>query len=135
MVCVTPPLLAASVSTIRARLTWQRPSVGVLVHDLYGRGVAETGAASGASARTMRVLESGTLLADGVAVIHAGFMADLVEHLGVKRRRIREIRNWNHVHPPEPSASAVFATRTVGVPTRWWSCTFTTWATSRGWRT
>jgi glycosyltransferase involved in cell wall biosynthesis len=47
-------------------------------------------------------------MADGVAVIHAGFMADLVEQLGVERRRIREIRNWNHVEPPDPSASAAF---------------------------
>ena len=109
VVCVTPPLLAAAMSTIRARLTWRRPAVGVLVHDLYGRGVAETGAASGASARAIRVLESGALrLADGVAVIHAGFMTDLVEHLGVERRRIREIRNWNHVEPPDPSASVAF---------------------------
>ena len=48
VVCVTPPLLAAAMSAIRARLTWRRPAVGVLVHDLYSRGVAETGAASGA---------------------------------------------------------------------------------------
>ena len=41
-------------------------------------------------------------------MIHAGFMTDLVEHLGVDRRRIREIRNWTHVDPPDPSASAAF---------------------------
>ena len=71
-------------STIRARLTWRRPSVGVLVHDLYGRGVDETGVTSGTSARVVRALESAALrLADDVAVIHAGFMTDLVEHLGV----------------------------------------------------
>ena len=109
VVCVTPPLLAAAMSAIRARLTWRRPAVGVLVHDLYSRGVAETGALSGTSARAVRVLESAALrLADGVAVIHAGFTADLVEHLGVDRRRIREIRNWTHVDPPDPSASAAF---------------------------
>ena len=47
VVCVTPPLLAAAMSAIRARLTWRRPAVGVLVHDLYSRGVAETGAIVG----------------------------------------------------------------------------------------
>jgi colanic acid biosynthesis glycosyl transferase WcaI len=109
VLCITPPLLAAAMSTMRARLTWRRPAVGVLVHDLYSRGIAETGAASGASARAIRVLEAAALrLADGLAVIHAGFMTDLVEHLGVERRRIREIRNWNHVHPPDPSASVAF---------------------------
>jgi colanic acid biosynthesis glycosyl transferase WcaI len=109
VVCVTPPLLAAAMSAIRARLTWRRPSVGILVHDLYSRGVEETGAMSGTSVRAVRVLESGALrLADSVAVIHHGFAADLVQHLGVDRRRIREIRNWNRVDPPEPSASMAF---------------------------
>lgn len=109
VVCVTPPLLATAMSATRARLTWRRPSVGVLVHDLYGRGVAETGAASGTSVRAIRALESGALrLADGVAVIHVGFMNDLVEQLGVERQRIREIRNWNHVDSPDSSASVAF---------------------------
>jgi colanic acid biosynthesis glycosyl transferase WcaI len=109
VVCVTPPLLAAAMSAVRARLTWRRPSVGAIVHDLYGRGVAETGAMSGIAARPVRVLESAALrLADGVAVIHAGFAADLVEHLGVDPGRIREIRNWNHIEPPDPSTSVAF---------------------------
>jgi glycosyltransferase involved in cell wall biosynthesis len=109
VLCITPPLLAATMSTMRARLTWRRPAVGVLVHDLYSRGITETGAASGASARAIRALEVGALrLADGVAVIHAGFATDLVEHLGVDQRRIREIRNWTHVDPPDPAASAAF---------------------------
>jgi len=53
-------------------------------------------------------LESATLrLADDVAVIHTGFTTDLVQ-LGVDPRRIREIRNWNHVRSSDPSASAAF---------------------------
>ena len=57
----------------------------------------------------MRAVESAALrLADGVAVIHAGFTTDLTEHLGVDMRRIREIRNWTHVLSPDPSASAAF---------------------------
>lgn len=109
VVCVTPPLLTATMSAVRARLTWRRPAVGMLVHDLYGRGVTETGAMSGIAARVVSAVESATLrLADDVVVIHTGFSTDLVEQLGVDPRRIREIRNWNHVRPPDPSASAAF---------------------------
>jgi glycosyltransferase involved in cell wall biosynthesis len=109
VLCISPPLLATAMSVIRARLTWGRPAVGVLVHDLYSRGVEETGAASGLSSRIVRTLESTALrLANDVAVIHAGFTSDLVEHLGVDPRRIREIRNWTHVDAPDPSASAAF---------------------------
>jgi colanic acid biosynthesis glycosyl transferase WcaI len=108
-VCVTPPLLAAAMSAVRARLTWRRPAVGILVHDLYSRGVAETGAVSGLSARAVCVAESAAIrLADGITVIHAGFTTDLGDHLGVDVGRIREIRNWNHIDPPDPSASVAF---------------------------
>lgn len=109
VICVTPPLLAAGLAAMRARLTWRRPAVGILVHDVYSRGVIETGAMSGAGAQAVRLLESLAIrLADGVAVIHDGFTADLVNNLGVDRDRIREIRNWNHVEPPDPAASASF---------------------------
>ena len=109
VVCITPPLLAAAMSAIRGRLTSRRPSIGVLVHDLYGRGAAETGAISAISADMVGAFESAALrLADGVAVIHAGFTTDLVEHLGVDRWRISEMRNWNHVGSADPSASRAF---------------------------
>jgi colanic acid biosynthesis glycosyl transferase WcaI len=109
VVCVTPPLLATAICAVRGRLTWRRPAIGILVHDVYSRGVAETRALSGVTARMMRALESTALrLADDVAVIHAGFTTDLVGDLGVDRRRIREIRNWNHVKSPDPSASVAF---------------------------
>jgi colanic acid biosynthesis glycosyl transferase WcaI len=109
VVCVTPPLLAATVSAVRARLTWRRPAVGMLVHDLYSRGVAETEVVSGLSARAVCAVESAALrLADCIAVIHGGFTTHLAEHLGVDVQRIREIRNWTRVDPPDPSASAAF---------------------------
>jgi colanic acid biosynthesis glycosyl transferase WcaI len=109
IICVTPPLLAAGMSAVRARLTWRRPSIGILVQDMYSRGIAETRAASGLSARAVRAVESLTIkLCDGVSVIHAGFARDLTEDLRVDLRRIREIRNWTHVDPPEPSASEAF---------------------------
>src|ERR1700726_3779356 len=101
VICVTPPLLAAAMSAVRARLTWRRPALGMLVQDLYSRGVAETGAASGMTAGAVRVVESLAMrLCDGVSVIHTGFIGDLTEYLSVDRRRIREIRNWTHVSPP-----------------------------------
>ncbi len=109
VICVSPPLLAAAMAIVRARLTWRRPAIGILVHDLYSRGVTETAAASGLIARMVRAAESTALrLADSVAVIHAGFTPDLIVHLGVDVRRIREIRNWTHVGPPDPSSSAAF---------------------------
>lgn len=64
---------------------------------------------SGAPATVVRTLEAATARgADGVAVIHSGFTADLVDRLGVDRRRIREIRNWTHIAPPDARASAAF---------------------------
>jgi colanic acid biosynthesis glycosyl transferase WcaI len=109
VVCVTPPLLAAAMSAVRARLTWRRPAIGIVVQDLYSRGVVETGAASGLSARAVRAVESSAIrLGDSVAVIHAGFTAELAENLRLDGRCVREIRNWTHISPPDPSASAVF---------------------------
>jgi colanic acid biosynthesis glycosyl transferase WcaI len=109
VICVTPPLLAAAMSAVRARLTWRRPALGILVQDLYSRGVAETGAASGVTAGAVAAVESLALrLCDGVSVIHSGFERDLTECLRVDGRRIRVIRNWTHVSAPDPSASAAF---------------------------
>jgi len=109
VICVTPPLLAAAISTARIKLTRRRPALGILVQDLYGRGVEETGAAAGISARFIRAVESLTLRScDGVSVIHTGFAHDLSNDLGVNPDRIREIRNWTHVSAPDPSASTAF---------------------------
>jgi len=109
VICVTPPLLSAAMSVVRAKLTRRRPSVGILVQDLYGRGAAETGAASGFAADILRGVESVAVrLCDGVSVIHQGFSRDLSEDLGVDIERIREIRNWTHVDAPDLSASTAF---------------------------
>ncbi|WP_308160549.1 glycosyltransferase family 4 protein [Mycolicibacterium goodii] len=109
VVCVTPPLLAAAAAAVRARLTWPRPAIGMVVQDLYSRGITETGVASGLSASAITTIESAALrLADGVAVIHSGFVAELSGHLGVPARRIRVIRNWTHIPAPDATASADF---------------------------
>ncbi len=109
VVCVTPPLLAAAMSAVRGRLTWPRPAIGVLLHDSYSRGVAETGAASGVVARAVGVVESAAIrLADGVGVIHPGFTTDLVDHVGIDPGKVRDVRNWSHVASPDPCASVAF---------------------------
>ena len=109
VICVSPPLIAAAMSALRARLSWRRPAIGIVVQDLYTRGVAETEAASGLPARAIRLVESSAMrLADGVSVIHRGFADDLSSHLGVDIRRIREIRNWTHIKASAPDASAAF---------------------------
>lgn len=109
VLCVTPPLLSAAMAVVRARLTRNRPAVGIVVQDLYSRGIAETGATSGITALTLRAVESATLrLADGVSVIHSGFRADIAGHLGVEREKIRVIRNWTHIREPNAAASKAF---------------------------
>ena len=109
IVCTTPPLLATSMAIARARWTRRRPAIGVLVHDLYGRGATEAQIGCRTLTRGLGAIESATLrAADGVAVIHSGFGSDLVDNLGVDPARIREIRNWNHVDAPDLTASATF---------------------------
>ncbi len=109
VICVTPPLLAAAMSVVRMRLTIHRPVIGILVQDIYTRGIAETGATSGITARAIRFVESATMkLSDGVSTIHSGFIHDLANTLGVKPGRMREIRNWTHVAAPDPMASRDF---------------------------
>lgn len=109
VIVVTPPLLSAAMAVLRARLTRRRPAVGVIVQDLYSRGIAETGAASGITALALRAVESMTLrLADGISVIHSGFRADIAANLRVDPGRIRVIRNWTHIQEPNLPASKVF---------------------------
>jgi glycosyltransferase involved in cell wall biosynthesis len=104
VIFVTPPLLAAAIGMIRARLTWCRPAIGVVVHDSYSRGVAETGAATGLSARAIQMVESPVIrAADGVVVIHPGFASDLTGQLGADPWRVRVIRNWRHIDTPDPA--------------------------------
>lgn len=109
VVCVTPPLLGAAMAVLRVRLTRHRPAVGIVVQDLYSRGIAETGATSGVIAQMLQAVESAALrLADGVSVIHSGFRADIADNLDVDPVKIRVIRNWTHIKEPDVAASSAF---------------------------
>lgn len=109
VICVTPPLLATAAAVLRARLTWHRPAVGVLVQDLYHRGISETNVTSGLPAWAIRTIESIALRSsDGVSVIHSGFRSNIDRCLRVKRENTRVIRNWTHVGHASESASASF---------------------------
>lgn len=95
VIAVSPALLATAGVVARARL--QRIPVGVIVQDIYSKGVMETGAmGSRAAAATLR-FEVGVLrAATGIAAIHQRF-ADVLADFGVDRTKMTELRNWTHV--------------------------------------
>ena len=77
-----------------------RPAVGVWVHDLYGQGMAETGAMNGHGAQAASLLESSILnMADGLAVVHDRFVEHMVSNFHMTRARVTAVRNWTHVAP------------------------------------
>lgn len=109
VIFVTPALFASGMAAIRERLTRHRAGLGILIQDVYSRGVAETGAASGLAAKAVGAIESLAIrLCDGASVIHTGFIPDLTDTLAVNPQRIRVIRNWTHVSTADPAASAAF---------------------------
>jgi colanic acid biosynthesis glycosyl transferase WcaI len=68
--------------------------VGLIVQDLYGKGVVETGAMSARMAQPAVRFEAAVLNhATGVSMIHDRF-ADAAVKMGVDRKRITVIRNW-----------------------------------------
>ena len=72
--------------------------MGVIVHDLYSRGVKETGAAPATVARLVGIIESWTMkLSSGTVVVHERFIDSLVG-IGVTPTNLRVVRNWVHVN-------------------------------------
>jgi colanic acid biosynthesis glycosyl transferase WcaI len=99
VIAISPTLLSSAAVVARARML--RIPCGVVVQDLYSRGVVETGAMSGTPARLAARFEGGVLAtATGVCVIHDRFV-DIVEKLGVKRADVTVIRNWTHLSTDE----------------------------------
>ncbi|WP_235734314.1 glycosyltransferase family 4 protein [Mycolicibacterium austroafricanum] len=112
VVTVSPTLLSAAAVIARARLTGV--PCGVVVQDLYGKGVVETGAMSGPLAKAAARFE-GTALngANGVAVIHERFVDNVVA-LGVDRSKVEVIRNWTHIAPEVEVAPAADIRASLG---------------------
>jgi len=95
VITVSPSLLATAGIVAAARL--RKLPVGVVVQDLYGKGVVETGAMGGKSAGMVNGLEARVLrAASGVAVIHDRFLTAL-DNAGVDPSAATVVRNWTHV--------------------------------------
>lgn len=95
VVIVSPTLLSAAAALAKARM--MRVPCGVIVQDLYSRGVVETGALKGPLAGVAARFEGAVLgAANGVSVIHDRFV-DNVVNLGVDRAKISVVRNWTHI--------------------------------------
>lgn len=106
---VSPPLLASCGVVARARL--RRIPVGVVVQDLYSKGVLETSAMGAKGAAATKTLEIGTLNhATGVSVIHDRF-TDVLAALGADRSRMTVIRNWTHIDIPAEGAQSAQGVR------------------------
>ncbi|WP_166903229.1 WcaI family glycosyltransferase [Mycobacterium sp. DL440] len=101
VITVSPALLSAAQAVARARLS--KTPVGIIVQDVYSKGVVETGAVGGRrSAAAAARLESTVLrLATGVAVIHPRF-ADSLAEIGVNSDDLTVIRNWTHIDGAAP---------------------------------
>jgi colanic acid biosynthesis glycosyl transferase WcaI len=99
VVVVSPALLAVVPAVLLRPLLRHR--VGVVVQDLYGAAVSETGVGGSTVARATNWLEC-TLLkrVQGVVVIHDVFKRKLVES-GIPAHRMEVIPNWAHVTMPE----------------------------------
>lgn len=99
LVAVSPALLTVVPALVSARLRGR--AVGVVVQDLYGAALAETGMGGGVLVKATAWLERRLLRAvDGVVVIHEVFRRRLVES-GVAAERIEVVANWAHVEMPD----------------------------------
>ena len=95
---VSPSLIASAMVITRSRMA--NIPVGLIVQDLYGKGVVETGAMSARLAQPAVRFEGAIFNhATGTAVVHDRF-ADAAVKMGVDPRRITVIRNWAHIESP-----------------------------------
>jgi colanic acid biosynthesis glycosyl transferase WcaI len=102
-ICVSPPLLASAMAIARGRAMRQGPALGLVVQDLYSRGVVETGLAGSSLGSAATRLEAAVLRStDGVVAIHDRFKDQMVSRLGVPEQRVSVIRNWTHIEPVPP---------------------------------
>jgi colanic acid biosynthesis glycosyl transferase WcaI len=95
---ISPSLIASAMVVARSRLA--NIPAGLIVQDLYGKGVVETGAMSTTMAGPAVRFERAVLNhATGTAVIHDRF-ADAAVKMGVDPKRVTVIRNWAHIQSP-----------------------------------
>ncbi len=104
VIAVSPALLSTAGVVAAARL--KKVPVGVVVQDLYGKGVVETGAMGGKTADLAAQFEARVLRsASGVSVIHDRFRS-VLNSVGVDNDAMTVIRNWTHLDGSD-NASAV----------------------------
>jgi len=102
VILVSPALFSSALAAVKMRTVLRRVPHIVWVQDIYGLGIAETGAGGGRAAKIISSLESRLLRnASGVAVIHDRFAEHVEKRLGVQRSRIRVVRNWTHLEDLE----------------------------------
>ncbi|MDQ0240167.1 glycosyltransferase family 4 protein [Arthrobacter bambusae] len=95
---VSPALFSSGLGILRARLSPNRPAIGIWVQDIYSRGVVETGVGGRRLGELMGRIEAWILRsADGVVAIHERFQKYIVGSLGVPSTSTRVIRNWTHL--------------------------------------
>lgn len=102
VIAVSPTLLSTAAVVAKARL--RNVPVGIVVQDIYGKGVVETGAMGGKLATAAARFEARVLRsASGLAVIHDRFRAALGE-VGVDEAASTVIRNWTHLDAADDPA-------------------------------
>ncbi|WP_169079392.1 glycosyltransferase [Microcella alkalica] len=111
IVAVSPALLTSALVRLRTLILRDRTPFVLWVQDLYGIGLAETGARRGVAARFVGLVEFWLLRsADHVIVIHERFASKIAEDFGLADDRLTVIRNWTHVETaPGSDAAAVRA--------------------------
>ena len=104
---VSPPLIAALLVLMRARIAPGRPTVAVWTQDLYTRGLTELGDKTSWKLGLARSLEAFVLRrADTVVVIDERFRNFAVDELGVDPARVTVHRNWVHLDTAVPVEDA-----------------------------
>ncbi|MEJ2866398.1 glycosyltransferase family 4 protein [Actinomycetospora sp. OC33-EN08] len=94
VVAVSPALLTVAAALWRRR--WGSVPLGVVVQDLYGDVVAETGVLGGRGGRSVARVERSLLSrADGIVAVHDMFRGGLAR-AGVPDGAVTVIGNWTH---------------------------------------
>ncbi len=97
VIAVSPALIASCYVVARAKAAGI--PVGVIVHDIYSKGVVETGAMPARAAKVLSRMEASLInSATGAVVIHDRFV-DTLAGIGARREQMTVIGNWTHVRP------------------------------------